>query len=430
MKKIICFLLGLMLCPNLFAQVYSNDAELVSEENGNVTLRSSGTADKKKEATALAIKSAFNTLFHSGVAGLKGGTPMIAVPRKDYDYRFFSESRYINYLTDEPKEVDDMKVTKKKKVVVTVTINTKSLIADLQHNSIAVSPTWVDGKKQVKATAALNPTIVIVPEVNSCNGTDFEAMRKAAENNEALKYALTRVTAEFAKHGYKTRNFITQLQNSKRDEIMRMGSKSDLKTKIVQQLPGDIVVKVDAKVLADNQNHIECNLNLSAVENQTNGNLAAATFPSGKYYKGSTGNTELVEYSMKKITADFFEQIKSSFEKMVADGREIYIDLTLSQSISDWDFDQDSPESGNNFKDALDDWLREHAQQSVYDMSNSTDKFVHIALNIPLWNAERGRSYTISNFSSDLRKFFRTQFGDNYKATITAQGQKLEIVIE
>ena len=66
MKKIICFLLGLMLCPNLFAQVYSNDAELVSEENGNVTLRSSGTADKKKEATALAIKSAFNTLFHSG----------------------------------------------------------------------------------------------------------------------------------------------------------------------------------------------------------------------------------------------------------------------------------------------------------------------------------------------------------------------------
>lgn len=115
---------------------------------------------------------------------------------------------------------------------------------------------------------------------------------------------------------------------------------------------------------------------------------------------------------------------------MVADGREIYIDLTLSQSISDWDFDQDSPESGNNFKDALDDWLREHAQQSVYDMSNSTDKFVHIALNIPLWNAERGRSYTISNFSSDLRKFFRTQFGDNYKATITAQGQKLEIVIE
>ena len=83
MKKIICFLLGLILCPNLFAQVYSNDAELVSEENGNVTLRSSGTADKKKEATALAIKSAFNTLFHSGVAGLKGGTPMIAVPRKD-----------------------------------------------------------------------------------------------------------------------------------------------------------------------------------------------------------------------------------------------------------------------------------------------------------------------------------------------------------
>ncbi len=58
MKKIICFLLGLMLCPNLFAQVYSNDAELVSEENGNVTLRSSGTADKKRMDTLIYVTRA------------------------------------------------------------------------------------------------------------------------------------------------------------------------------------------------------------------------------------------------------------------------------------------------------------------------------------------------------------------------------------
>lgn len=422
-------LMALLATAGIHAQVYSSDAELVSQDGHSLTLRASGTAEKKKEATQLAAKSAFNTLFHSGIEGVKDGTPLIAVERKDYDYRFFSESRYINYITSELKVIDDTKINKKVRVVVQLTINTKSLIADLQHNNISVSPNWVDPKAK-KATAAINPTIVIVPDIDSKYGTDFSAMRTQVDRNEALKYALTRLTGEFTKHGYKTRNFITQLQNSKTNEILRQGSQSDARTKIVQQLPGDIVVKVGTRVSTDANNHIECMLTINAVENQTNGNLAASSFPSGKYYKGNVAQSELVEYSISKIKQDFFSQIQSSFEKMVSEGREVYVDLTLSQSVSDWDFDQDSPATGNNFKDSLDDWLRDHAQQSVYDMSNSTDKFIHVTLNIPIWNAERGRSYTLSNFNSDLRKFFNSQFADNYKASFTAQGQKINIVIE
>ena len=78
----------------------------------------------------------------------------------------------------------------------------------------------------------------------------------------------------------------------------------------------------------------------------------------------------------------------------------------------------------------LDEWLRSHAQNGVYDMSNNTDKYIHMTVNIPLWNVERGRSYTLSNFSSDLKKFLKTQLGDGYKASVTAQGQKLEIMIQ
>lgn len=430
MKKIITILLMLILAyTGIYAQVYSSDVELVSQDGSNVTLRATATADKKKDATQLAAKSAFNMLFHSGVEGLKGGTPMIAVERSDYDYRFFSESRYINYITSELEVVDETKINKKVRIGIRLSINVKSLVADLQRNNIAVSPTWTDAKAK-KATSALNPTIVLVPETNSSTGSDYNAMRTLVENNEALKYALDRLTGEFTKHGFKTRNFITQLQNSKNNEIVQRGSRSDAKTKIVQQLPGDIVVKVGTQVRTDANNHIECTLSINAIENQTSGNLAASTFPSGKYYKGNVTNSELVEYSIGQIKQDFFSQIQSSFEKIVSEGREIYIDMTLSEAVGDWDFDQDSPATGNNFKDELDDWLRDHAQQSVYDMSNSTDKFIHITLNIPLWNSERGRSYTISNFNSDLRKFFNAQFADNYKASFTAQGQKINIIIE
>ena len=111
-------------------------------------------------------------------------------------------------------------------------------------------------------------------------------------------------------------------------------------------------------------------------------------------------------------------------------GREIVIELTLSETVSDWDFDQDTPNGSNNFKDVFDEWLRKHSHQGVYDMGLNTDKYVHATVNIPLWDMEKNRSYSISNFGSDVRKFFKEQFGDSYKASVTALGQKLLVTIE
>ena len=105
--------------------------------------------------------------------------------------------------------------------------------------------------------------------------------------------------------------------------------------------------------------------------------------------------------------------------------------MTLAQTVTDWDFDQEAPYGdGNYFKDALDEWLNEHAQQSVYDMGNSTDKYIHIRLNVPLWDMERNRSYKLSNFNSDLKKFLRSQLGEDYGVSVTAMGQRLEVRIE
>ena len=408
-RIILSLLFGLFFCTNINAEVYSTDATLVSQDGNIITVRSSAVADKKKDAALLAAKSAFHTLFHAGIEGVKDGTPMVAVERNDYDYRFFSESRYINYITSEVKTVGDKKVGNKVRVTVQLSWGVASA---------------------KKSTSALNPTIVIVPGLKASEGSDFQAMLEAIDASEAKKYALDKMTGEFTKKGYKTRNFVSQLRNSKKDEMMRTQSQLDINTMIVQQLPGDIIVTVDAAVVTDANNQMECQLSISAVESQTNGNLASATFPSGKYYKGNVSESELVDYAFKKIKADFFNQIKTSFEAMVSQGREVYVDMTISNSIDDWDFDQDSPSTGDNFKDVLDEWLRSHAQNSVYDMSNNTDKYIHMTVNIPLWNVERGRSYTLSNFSSDLKKFLKTQLGDGYKASVTAQGQKLEIMIQ
>lgn len=425
MKCCFIFVIGIILCANICAQNYSNEVTLVQGDDNSVTVLATAVDDKKKDAASLAAKSAFHTLFHSGVPGVKNGVPMIAVERSDYDYRFFSESRYINYIGSEIETVNSDKIGGKYRVTVKLTIQLKSLCADLEHNNMVMNPGWSDAKA-VKATAALNPTIVIVPDILS-GDADFEQMRKKVAESQVCRYAIDRLSGEFQKQGFKTRDFISQLQNLKTSSLLTMDSQTDEATMVVQRLPGDIVVYVEVAVNT-NGNKSNCTMNLRAVEKQTNSKLSTVPFSSGEYI--TTDSLKLVDYTVKRIKKDFFDNLQASFEDIIKKGREVFVEIGLSQSVTDWDFEQDAPATGDYFKDSLDEWLREHAFQGVYDMSNNTDKYINIRVNIPLWNIEKNRSYTLSNFSSDIRKFLKTQLGDEYKPSVVAMGTKLIITIE
>lgn len=419
------FLIGVILCTQLSAQNYSDNVTLVQQDGNNVVLLAVGIGDKKKEAAENATQSAFSTLFHSGISELKNGVPMMAVKRKDFDYLFFSDARYINYLVGEVETVDSKKIAGRYRVTVRLIINIKSLAAELLRNNLALNPGWSDAKA-VNATAALNPTIVIVPELLT-DDVDFERMRKKIMESQVYRYAIDRLSGEFQKQGFKTRDFISQLQNLKTSSLLTMDSQTDEATMTVQRLPGDIVVYVEVKVHTT-ANKSNCTLTLRAMEKQTNTKLSTVPFSSGDYM--TTDSLKLVDYTLKQMKREFFKNLQASFEDIIKKGREVFVEIGLSQAVTDWDFDQDSPATGDYFKDSLDEWLREHAFQGVYDMSNHTDKYINIRVNIPLWNMERNRSYTLSNFSSDIRNFLKKQLGDDYKPSVVAMGTKLVITIE
>ena len=101
---------------SLQAQNYSADVSLVQQDGQSVTLRATAIADKKKEAADLAARSAFHALLHTGIEGVRNGMPMIAVERNDYDYRFFTELRYLNYIRGEVEDVSDSKIGGKRRV--------------------------------------------------------------------------------------------------------------------------------------------------------------------------------------------------------------------------------------------------------------------------------------------------------------------------
>lgn len=424
--RLMC-IVSLILClGQARAQNFGDDVQYISGNEYAVTLQATGVDAKKKEAEAMAIKSAFNALMHSGVEGLKDGQPILSEKKADYDYRFFTDERYVNYIVGQPKTLETKKIGSKQRATVVVSINLRGFRAELQRNKQVISPSWADAK-QTEATSALNPTIVVVPYTDSNDGYSFEAMRRRVEAHPSERYALERVAEAFQNHGFKTRDFVTMLMNDKTGDLLRSGTQTDDATLVVQQLPGDIVVTVGISAQR-NGNTTRISLETKAVERQTAGRLATKTFASGYYH--TTDTTMLVREAVKQIESGFFKQLQASFEQMINKGREVQLTFSLSETVTDWDFDQDAPETGDYFKDALDEWLRDNAFHGIYDMSQSTDKYIRASVNVPLWNAARNRSYTLSNFGSDLRKFFKKQLGENYKANVTSMGQSMSIVIE
>ena len=425
-KHLILFLIGLILCIPADAQNFSDNVSLESQAGDVVAIKASATHEKKKEAEILAMKSAFNALLHSGVEGLHNGQPMIVGDCKQYDYRFFHENRYIQYMSQEPRKLNNDKIKGNNLTTVVVYINTKGLKAELLRNKLPLSPAWADAKA-VNATASLNPTIVVVPNTTAETGYSFEAMRTIIENDPVQRYAIDRVAEEFQKNGFKTRDFVTQLQNAKTSNFLREGTQTDDASMLVSQLPGDIVVTVDCVVETLNSGTSAAMLNISAVEKQTAGRLATKTFESGQYH--TTEHNRLADYAVKKISKDFFSQLQDSFDAMVKKGREVSMELALAENV-DWDFDSDAPASGEFFKDALEEWLRENSFQSNYSMNSSTDKYIALSVNVPLWDQEKNRSFTLSNFGSNFRKFLKSHLGEDYKPKIASMGQKMLITIE
>lgn len=404
----------------------TSDVTLESQSGSEITLLSSAMAQKAKDAEEMAVKQAFYALMNQGVKGLQSDRPLLTAPNKQFDYTFYKEGKYRNFLTANPLKVDETKIAGNRKVTMKVSINLERFKNELKNNKLSISPAWQD-KKETSATVALNPTIVVVPYVRTGQDDSFEGMKAIIDSNPAMKYAVNSVSSQFAKHGYKTRDFVTMLSNVKTDDIMTQGTQTDAKTMVIQQLPADIVVTVNLDLI-NNGGKGQCTVAVDAVERQTAGKLCSESFASGQFM--TTDYVALTDYALKKMQDSFFSQLSDAFAQMVEKGREMKLEFLLGETVSDWDFDTETPVTDVDFKEELEEWLRANANHGIYDMSQSTDKFIAASINIPLWDAERNRSYSINNFNSALRKFMKRHLGDAYKAKVTSMGQKLIITIE
>lgn len=430
MKKHIAPLLVLLawLCAGgAHAQYATASVTLESEAGDMLTFLGVCTAQKSGDAVKEAVEGTFNTILTQGVEGLHNGRPMITGDTRSFLYRFFNEKLYNRFLVGKPQKVSDKKINGVKQVTVRLTVNMRMLLTTVKGGGVTLNPAWADAK-EVKATSALNPTIVVVPYVKGDGDDSFGAMKAVTDASPIRAHAVNEVSSLFARHGYKTRDFRTALSNSKTSAVLNEDTQDDLRSMVVRQLPGDIVVTVEVDVVTDGGHKGSCALNIRAVEQQTENTLASVSFASGTYM--TVDSMMLVNNALQKSGDKFFTEMQAAFERMVAQGRAMTIEFNLGAEVTDWDFDQPAPATERDFREDLENWLSDNSFQGVYKMDNSTDKYILASINIPIWDSENNRGYTVSRFAAKLKKFLLAEFDEMYKPEITSMGQKLLITIK
>lgn len=391
---------------------YMSDATLISSGNNMIKLRSSGQSDKKKTAVEMAVKSALYTLLYNGVEGVNNGKPLTYTHDKNYERRFFEEGRYSVFVGQYEEVGDATKLGDNYRVKVEVEIYYDALMRDLGNTGTTVTPNMPN-----------MPTLTVIPFTR-----EGENVRTLIERNGMLSHAVSKMTSEFSKNGYRTKDFISMLQKAKNSDLTTDGSQSDAVSMMIQNMSTDIVVVAKVNYIPRPNNQGEVSLELNATEKQTATTLASSTFLSGRYM--TTDSVRLADYAISKVKKEFFTTLQNAFFEMARSGRELSVQMVLDKNVEDWDFDQPSPESGEEFKVELEDWLAENAMNGNYDMSRASDKIIDLTVRIPIWNESTGRAYTISNFRNAFRKFLNERLAGEYQASIVTLGQGIVVTIK
>lgn len=421
MKKLLLLCTVMLASGMLTAQDnYSNDVTFVEKSGNTLTLRSAGMHAKKKEAPNMAVKSAFYTLFYNGVEGVNNGKPFISADNPSYTKRFFDEGRYSVFVKSYQETEGTVKQGNQYRSVVTVEIFEDALRKDLIRNKVQTSLSMSAGTpgKGVKL-----PVVVVVPFAK-----ESEDVREIIENNQMLSLAIGKVKSEFNKRGYVTKDFITLLKALKTGDVLTAGSQSDAVAKVVQNSKAEIEVLTKIFVTNHPGRKCEVSLELQAVEVQTGSSLANATFLSGQY--ATTDSTRLANHALGKISNEFFTNLQNAFNNIVQNGREVTIQLVLSSGVTEWDFSSPAGNNGDEFQMVMEDWLEQNALNGIYSM-NSSDKVVDISMQMPVYDEDRGRAYTTSRLSSELKKFLNDLLRqDGYSVDISTIGQRLTVTVK
>lgn len=366
MKRILFLITGFLLSFYLSAQddFYSSDVVFQGGDENMITVQSTGLHEKKKQAAEMAVKSAFHTLFHTGVEGVRDGKPLVSGNNKYYFDRFFGEGRYMVFVKRQVESGEPEKLpTKQYRSTVTVTIMLNSLVVDLVRNKLMNKPLDKISMEETQEEIAL-PTIMVVPYKK-----DLETYKQILANDFDRRAAVGKVQSGFKEKGVTTVDIVGKLDATSRSMEFENSSADSNDKQLLVNSGADVYVVVDLKKdFAAEGNRVS--LSMKAYETASGNVLASSVGWTNRFRINSLD--QLCVYAVKDQLPSFLKEISKSFASKITTGNSVVLKLSVGDQSS---MTMNTAISGKGtLANAVRQWVRKNAQNGRYHIQGIVDE--------------------------------------------------------
>jgi len=412
-KSIIVFCLLVSGTNTSFSQQYTNDATLVQKKKATAVVRSSGIHEKKKEATLMAIKSAFDTYFTYGIEGLNDNKPLLSEDEQNnasaYMDRFFDDKgmRYLSFVANYEEDKNPERLPNKMyKANVTLEIYVDALNKDLLRSNVRKKTAAEKSVEDVQPDV-YQPTIMVVPYKQG-----DRSYREILRETKYVDYrtAMARVQDAFIKKGYTIKEVMAVLEAT--EKSMAFESNTSVESfdgHLINNSGADVYVTVD---VGHNSNY-EGSLGsvaLVAYERASGRLLASKNGITKRYQKAVYA--DLYRIAIGMIVDDFLKDMTLAYAKKAELGNTFVLRVSTGNS-SATDMETDVPSLGIPLSDAIRLWLRKNALNGRFHVQGSTrDLIIFDEIQVPSKAAE-GYFLDANDFALEIFNYLRNDLNIN-----------------
>ncbi len=401
----------LLISQTTIAQ-YTNDATLISLKKSTAIIKASGIHEKKKEATQMAIKSAFNTYFFYGIDGLNNNMPLLKEDAQSnsatYLDRFFDDKtrKYLSFIATYEEDNDPEKMPNKLfKANVVLEIYVDALSKDLLRNNVELNilreKTVADIQEDV-----YQPTIMVVPYKHQ--NLDYRTILRETKYVD-YRTAIANVQDAFIKKGYEIKDVMAVLEATEKSMLFETNTSADaFDAQLINSSGADVYVTVDAGYNTNDEGSMG-SIALVAYERASGKVLGSKHTTTPRYRKGTLA--DLYRIAISLIVDDFLVDMTANYDKKSMLGNTFVLRVTADNSSAKL---LDTPISSLNnipLSDALRMWLRKNAVGGRFHVQGVTKELaIFDEIQIASKSAA-GHFIDANDFALDIYTYIRNELG-------------------
>ena len=263
------------------------------------------------------------------------------------------------------------------------------------------------------------PTLMIVPSDNWCTQRYFTTTydnqgvkvripdyQRAFQEDLEIKPVIAKIGQLMTDMGYSLKDCEQELKaiSTRQAEDNVTTSKSSGASLVESPLDqlkrrakSDIIINVDWVIRKEAAGRI-VTFTLEAFDSYTSKRIATAT---GSCEPSNLSTPELLECAVGSNIKAFDKQMDNYFRDLKKHGREIVLTVRCWDS---WDKDLESEYGGEELTDCIQQWMRKHTVDGVFNLSDGTENFMQFEqVHIPFYD-EKGNAMDARAFATQLRK--------------------------